>query len=322
MKQWLFKNWAYRLLSLFFAILLFMYVGSTQSNTTNNRSGGSTNSTSLTSDRTQTFSVPLSLTVNSNKYFVTGYPEKVKVHLTGPSALVTTTANTQNFKAYADLSKLGVGEHTVRIQQDGLNNDLRYRFEPATIKVDIQPRETVTYPLTVQYSKRNIASGYQAGQANADVKNVKITGASDQINRIKSVVAQLNVPQNAKSSISSQAIIEALDSKQNTVNVVITPATADVTLPITPGNSKELPIKLEPKGVTDDNENFTLTSATKRVRVFGTKAELSKLSSVKVEVDTSDVKKTSTKRVVLDAKLNNVKGFDPEKITVKITRNN
>ena len=235
---------------------------------------------------------------------------------------MTTTANTQNFKAYADLSKLGVGTHTVRIQQDGLNNDLRYRFEPATIKVDIQPRETVSYPLTVKYSQRNIASGYQAGEANADVKNVKITGASDQINRIKSVVAQLNVPQNAKSSISSQAIIEALDAKQNTVNVVITPATADVTLPITPGNSKELPIKLEPKGVTDDNESFTLTSATKRVRVFGTKAELAKLASVKVEVDTSDVTKTKTKQVTLDPKLNDVKGFDPERISVKITRNN
>lgn len=322
MRQWLFKNWAYRLLSLFFAILLFMYVGSTQTNTAGNQSNNNTNSTSLTSNRTQTFSVPLSLTVNSNKYFVTGYPQKVKVHLTGPSALVTTTANTQNFKAYADLSKLGVGRHTVRIQQDGLNNDLRYRFEPATIKVDIQPRETVSYPLTVKYSQRNIASGYQAGDANADVKNVKITGASDQINRIKSVVAQLNVPQNAKSSISSQAIIEALDSKQNTVNVVITPATADVTLPITPGNSKELPIKLEPKGITDDNESFTLTSATKRVRVFATKAELAKLSSVKVEVDTSDVTKTKTKKVTLDPKLNNVKGFDPERIAVKITRNN
>ncbi|KRL18627.1 YbbR-like protein [Lentilactobacillus rapi DSM 19907 = JCM 15042] len=260
--------------------------------------------------------------MNSNKYFVTGYPEKVKIHLSGPSALVTTTANTQNFKVYADLSKLGVGSHTVRIQQEGLNNDLRYRFEPAKIKVNIQPRKTVSYPLQVKYSKGNVASGYQAGNATADVKTVKITGASDQINRIHSVVAQLNVPQNAKSSINSQAIIEALDADQNTVNVVITPATADVTLPITPGNSKELPVKLEAKGITDDNESFTLTSATKRVRVFGTKAQLKKLSSVEVEVDTSDVKNTKTKKIELDSKLNDVKGFDPDYINVKITRNN
>ncbi|GHP15118.1 cell surface protein [Lentilactobacillus fungorum] len=320
MKKFLFNNWAYRLLSLFFAILLFMYVGSTQGPSTS--VSDNSNSTQLTSNKAKTFSVPLSLTVNSNKYFVTGYPQRVKIHLNGPSALVTTTANTQNFKAYADLSKLGVGTHTVPIQQEGLNNDLRYRFEPAKIKVNIQPRKTVSYPLQVKYSKANIASGYQAGNATADVKSVKITGASDQINRIHSVVAQLNIPQNAKSSINSQAIIEALDDKQNTVNVVITPATADVTLPITPGNSKELPIKLTPKGITDDNESFTLTSATKRVRVFGTKAQLKKLSVVEVEVDTSDVKNTETKKVFLDSKLNKVKGFDPDYINVKISRNN
>ncbi|EHO45735.1 CdaR family protein [Lentilactobacillus kisonensis] len=321
MKKFLLNNWAYRLLSLFFAILLFMYVGSTQMGSST-QVNDSSNATQLTSNKAKTLSVPLSLTVNSNKYFVTGYPEKVKIHLNGPSALVTTTANTQNFKVYADLSKLGVGSHTVRIQQEGLNNDLRYRFEPAKIKVDIQPRKTVSYPLQVKYSKGNVASGYQAGNATADVKSVKITGASDQINRIRSVVAQLNVPQNAKSSINSQAIVEALDSKQNTVNVVITPATANVTLPITPGNSKELPVKLEAKGITDDNESFTLTSATKRVRVFGTKAQLKKLTSVEVEVDTSDVKKTKTKRIELDSKLNDVKGFDPDYINVKITRNN
>lgn len=321
MKKFLLNNWAYRLLSLFFAILLFMYVGSTQMGSST-QVNDSSNATQLTSNKAKTLSVPLSLTVNSNKYFVTGYPEKVKIHLNGPSALVTTTANTQNFKVYADLSKLGVGSHTVRIQQEGLNNDLRYRFEPAKIKVDIQPRKTVSYPLQVKYSKGNVASGYQAGNATADVKSVKITGASDQINRIWSVVAQLNVPQNAKSSINSQAIVEALDSKQNTVNVVITPATANVTLPITPGNSKELPVKLEAKGITDDNESFTLTSATKRVRVFGTKAQLKKLTSVEVEVDTSDVKKTKTKRIELDSKLNDVKGFDPDYINVKITRNN
>ncbi|WP_054655872.1 CdaR family protein [Lentilactobacillus kisonensis] len=321
MKKFLLNNWAYRLLSLFFAILLFMYVGSTQMGSST-QVNDSSNATQLTSNKAKTLSVPLSLTVNSNKYFVTGYPEKVKIHLNGPSALVTTTANTQNFKVYADLSKLGVGSHTVRIQQEGLNNDLRYRFEPAKIKVDIQPRKTVSYPLQVKYSKGNVASGYQAGNATADVKSVKITGASDQINRIRSVVAQLNVPQNAKSSINSQAIVEALDSKQNTVNVVITPATANVTLPITPGNSKELPVKLEAKGITDDNESFTLTSSTKRVRVFGTKAQLKKLTSVEVEVDTSDVKKTKTKRIELDSKLNDVKGFDPDYINVKITRNN
>ena len=61
----------------------------------------------LTSNETREVEVPLQLNVNSDKYFVIGYPNKVKVELTGPSALVATTSNTQNFKILADLSDLG-----------------------------------------------------------------------------------------------------------------------------------------------------------------------------------------------------------------------
>ena len=56
--------------------------------------------------------------------------------------------------------------------------------------------------------------------------------------------------------------------------------------------------------------------------MFGTNSELKKLNSVEVEVDTSDVKTSKTKEVELDSKLNGVKGFDPDRISVKITRNN
>ena len=319
MKKLLFSNWTSRLMALFFTIVLFVFVQGTPSGTSSPNST-SNKITQLSSNKSETFSVPLSLTVNSNRFFVNGYPEKVKIHLTGPSALVTTTANTQNFKAFADLSKLSVGKHKVRIQQEGLNSELKYEFEPETITVDIQPRKTVTYPLEVKYSKNNIAAGYQVGNASADVKNVKITGASDEINKIDRVVAQLNVPQNAKTSINSQAIIEALDKNGNTVNVVITPATADVNLPITPGNSKEVPVSLKSKGIENQTDQFDLSTTVKRIKVFGTKKQLSDLKRVEVEVDTSDVSDSKTKQIVLDPKLNGVKGFDPEKIPVKITR--
>ncbi|GAY72732.1 CdaR family protein [Lentilactobacillus kosonis] len=318
MKKFLFSNWTSRLMALFFTIVLFIYVQGTTSSTSSPNSNNRI--TQLSSNRSETFSVPLSLTVNSNRYFVNGYPEKVKIHLSGPSALVTTTANTQNFKAFADLSKLTVGKHKVRIQQEGLNSELRYRFDPETITVDIQPRKTVTYPLKVNYSKDNVAAGYQTGTASADVKTVKITGASDEINKIDRVVAQLNVPQNAKTSINSQAIIEALDKNNNTVNVVITPATADVNLPITPGNSKEVPVSLKSKGIEDQTDEFNLSTTTKRIEVFGTRKQLRKLTKVEVEVDTSDVSKTKTKQIVLDPKLNGVEGFNPSKISVKVTR--
>lgn len=276
----------------------------------------------LTSTKTETLNVPLSLTVNSNKYFVTGYPRNVKVVVSGPSALITTIANTQNFSVYADLSKLSVGKHTVTLQQEGLNSELRYKIIPSKINIDIQPRKTVDYSLDIQYPKDNVAPGYKAGKATSDTRNVQVTGSLDQINRISKVVAKLNFPQNSTSTVNNQAIVEVLDKNNKTINAVATPSTVNVNLPITPGKSKEVGIKLQPKGVENDGE-FTLTSDTKKVKVFGTDKQLSKIDEVLVNVDTSSLKnKTEEKKVHLDAKLNDVEGFDPENINVKIKNNN
>ena len=313
------NKWSLRLVALFFAIVLFVYASSSKVGSTRDISQRG-KIIQLTSTKSATVSVPLSLNVNSNKFFVTGYPEKVLVHLKGPAALVTTTANTQNFKAYADLSHLGVGEHTIKIQQDGINNELRYSFEPAKIRVDIQPRKTVSYPLQANYAKSNIAPGYQAGDASTDIKSVKVTGATSEINQVKKVVAQLNVPQNAKSTIESQAVIEALDADGKTVNVVITPATTNVKLPIAAGRSKEVGLKLTAKGETGSSDQVKLSTDTKRVRIFGTKAQLADISSAEVRVDISDVTGTKTKKVTLDSKLNDVQGFEPNSIKVKIVK--
>lgn len=319
MKNPLSNKWSLRVISLFFAIVLFIYADSSKVGSTRDVSQQS-KIIQLTSTKSATVSVPLSLTVDNNKFFVTGYPEKVLVHLKGPAALVTTTANTQNFKVYADLSNLGVGSHTVRIQQEGINSELRYSFEPADIKVDIQPRKTVSYPLKVKYTKSNIATGYQAGAATTDIKSVKVTGAMTEINKVKQVVAQLNVPQNARSTVENQAVIEALDADGKTVNVVITPATTNVKLPIAAGHSKEVGVKLVVKGDSNENNQFKLSSDTKRVRVFGTQQQLAGISQAQVRVDTSDVTNAKTKTVVLDSKLNDVEGFDPTSIKVKIVK--
>lgn len=302
--------------------MLFLYADGTKVNSTRDpENRGEDTSIKLTSNKTETVSVPLSLTVNSNKYFVTGYPEKVKVELTGPAALITTTANTQNFNVYADLSSLSVGKHSVRLQAEGLNSELRYKLKPAKIDIDIQPRKTVDYPLSIKYSKDNVAPGFEAGKPTTDVDQVQVTGASSQINRIDKVVAQLSIPQNATSTVSNQAIVEALDKNNKTVNVVITPSTVNVNLPITQGESKEVPIKLQPKGV-DDNKEFTLTSDVKKVKVFGTQKQLNNIKEVIVDVDTSTIKEdVEEKRVALDAKLNDVAGFDPDSISVKIKNN-
>ncbi|MHA8138216.1 CdaR family protein [Lactobacillaceae bacterium Scapto_B20] len=313
MKKFFNSTFFYLILSFIFAVLLYAYANQDKLNF----SKTDDNITQLSSTKNASVSTNLQLNVNSSKYFVTGYPDKVSVSLQGPTALVTTTINTQNFHIYADLSKLGVGKHRVKLRQDGLNSELRYKISPEYITVNIQPRQTVSLPVSVKYDKTAIASGYHVGTAIASNRTVKATGASSEIKKAKKVIAKLNLSQNTNSTVNSQAILEAVDDNGNTVNVILTPSTTNVNLPISSGNYKELPIKYTADNKSS-NLNYEFSSSTEKVKVFGTSSELDKLKNVIVNVDVSNVTSSKTKTVQLDKSLNKVSGFDPDNLKVHI----
>ncbi|MHA8262618.1 CdaR family protein [Lactobacillaceae bacterium Melli_B3] len=313
MKKFFNSTFFYLILSFIFSILLYVYANQDKLNF----SKTDNNITQLASTKTANVSANLQLNVNSSKYFVTGYPDKVNVSLQGPTALVTTTINTQNFHIYADLSKLGVGKHRVKLRQDGLNSELKYKINPTYITVNIQPRQTVSLPVRVKYDKNAIASGYHIGTPITSNRTVKATGALSEIKKARKIIAKLNLSQNTNSTVNSQAILEAVDDKGNTVNVILTPSTTNVNLPISSGNYKELPIKY-----TADNKSSSLkyefSSSTDKVKVFGSSSELDNLKNVIVNVDVSNVTSSKTKTVQLDKSLNKVSGFDPDNIKVHI----
>lgn len=316
MKNEHYTTWVYRILALILAVLLFLYVNSTQSSS--GQQATNSGKTSLTATKTVTVSVPLQLNVNSNKYFVTGYPERVKVTLKGPLALVTTTANTQNFKVYASLSDLGTGKHRVTLHQEGLNREIQSTISPEKITVDIEPRRTVSFPVKVRFNQQNIAAGYTAGKPTTDVTSVKATGAANEIARVSQVIAQLSVPQNTKKTLNSQAVIEALDKSGKTVNVILTPSTTTVNLPITSkGASKKVDVKLNAKNGAS-GKMYKLSSSTTSVKAFGSSAQLKALDNCQVDVDVSDVKRQATKTVTLDTNDNDVTAFDPATIQVTV----
>lgn len=230
------SKWFYRIISLIFALTLFMYVNGSKNGflhqTTRNG-----NSTALMSNKTETMKMPLDLTVNSQKYVVTGYPQCVRVKISGPSALVTTTMNTQNFKVYANLNNLGNGEHTVKLKTSGLNSELRARIIPATIKVKIQPRITTALPVEVRLSAKTVNGNYKVGTPKASLNTVQITGAKSEVKRVAKVIAVVNVPKNATSDLQQQVTLQAIDRRGQTVNVVVMPSTISVTVPINASKS-------------------------------------------------------------------------------------
>ncbi|AMV69067.1 putative secreted protein associated with spyDAC [Pediococcus damnosus] len=226
------QRWVYRILALILAVLLFTYVKSDEINSNNAGSNGNSGDATLMANKSKTLTVPLELDVNSSKYLISGYPSKVKIKITGPSALVTTTTNTQNFKAYVSLRKLGVGKHRVQIKEEGLNKELAYSFEPQSINVTVANRKTKTFAIQPEVNQDVIAKGYEAKAAILRSQTVTATGSVSEINRITEVVARINLPNNTKKNSTTQVLLQALDNKGDTVNAILDPQAVSVTVPV------------------------------------------------------------------------------------------
>ncbi|KRN10068.1 CdaR family protein [Liquorilactobacillus mali] len=305
----------YRVIALVFAILLFAYTNEDKLSSTRN----STDSTMLANAST-TMNVALQLEVNSNKYFVTGYPEKVKVRVSGSKAMVTTISNTRNFKIYADLTNLKPGTHEVTLKQSGLNSDLDYTISPKKIKVTISNRKTKSFPVQFNYDKQRIASNYRAGSPTADPDVVSATGASSEVNKISEIIAAVEIPKETKETFSRSVLLQAVDDKGKILNVVISPQTVDVKIPVySETTTKKVPVQLVTTGDGDSDKNYTLSSSTETVTLSGTKSNLASISSYKVSVPIDGVSSTTTKDINLTSPKNGVTIVQPKSVKVKIT---
>ena len=230
------RKWFLRIISLILALFLFMYVNGSKSGFLRQNTRNNNQSSALMWNKSVTLRMPLDVTIDNNKYIVSGYPQYVKVKVTGPSALVTTTSNTQNFKVYADLSDLTPGKHRVKLKTSGLNSELTSKIEPQYINVNIQPRKTITMKVTIRLSTRDLDNGYKLGRPHSDIQTVQVTGSRDEVNKVNRIVAFVAIPHDAKDSIARQVTLQAIDRNGQTLNVVISPTTTNVSIPISAGS--------------------------------------------------------------------------------------
>ncbi len=230
------RKWFLRIISLILALFLFMYVNGSKSGFLRQNTRNNNQSRALMSNKSVTLRMPLDVTIDNNKYIVSGYPQYVKVKVTGPSALVTTTSNTQNFKVYADLSDLTPGKHRVKLKTSGLNSELTSKIEPQYINVNIQQRKTITMKVTVRLSNKDLDNGYKLGRPHSDIQTVQVTGSRDEVNKVNRIVAFVAIPHDAKENIARQVTLQAIDRNGQTLNVVILPTTTNVSIPVSAGS--------------------------------------------------------------------------------------
>lgn len=312
MKKFFNRLWFYKLVALFLAIALAIYVNSTQQGF---MPEGQRNATLKNATKKENLNVPLQVSVDTDKYYVTGYPDKVSLSLSGSTALVTSTVNTQNFRAFIDLTKLKPGKHTVPVKVNGLSSQLSYSITPQNINVNIQKRKSKSFPVQIEYNKDAVPKPYKIGTAISDPSIVTVTGAIGEINQIDKIVARVIIPKDQLKTYTREVILVAEDKEGRQLNVIIDPATANVTVPINLPK-KNVKLNLVSHG-GDQNKTFSLSSDFENVKLYGKSSALKKIDELPVDIDLSNINADTTKYV----KLNLPKGVyqsDPVKIPVKV----
>ncbi len=312
MKEFWRKPWFIKLVSLLIAVLLVIYVNDTQGGFW---AQGQSNRTKQTVNKTQTISVPLQVSVDTDQYYVVGYPEKVNITLEGSTALVTSTINTQNFRAYIDLTKQSIGKHEVKVHVNGISRQLSYSINPKTVRVNIQKRKSTTMPIQIEYNKSALAHGYVIGHPSVYPQQVEVTGARSEVEQIDQIVAKVVLPNEIEHTYERQVSLIAQDHQGRQLNVVIEPATAKVTVPVSLAR-KKVRLKLKPEH-ENKGKIYSLTAKSEYVNIYGTEKDLEKVKSLLVPVDLSNIGAATTKTVTLKLPAGVVKA-EPNQIDVDI----
>ncbi|WP_334116821.1 CdaR family protein [Ligilactobacillus sp.] len=310
----------YQLVSLLFALLLFFYVNYQRLGSTRTTDGKSQSPAVLMTNKTVRMTMPLAVNVDNDKYFVTGYPEKVKVRLSGPSAMVKAMDNTRNFEVYADLSKLKTGTHTVKFKTSGLSKELTASIEPDSAVIRIERRRTITMPIQSRYDAGQISSGYAAGTPTLSSQTASITGGQRSIRKIVGVVANVNLPDGTSSAYSKNVVLQAIDKNGKTVpNVVISPETVHVTVPVNLATStKTVPLLLEAGAGGVSGKSYNFSSTTKSITLHGTKTALKSISSYRLKVPIVGIDSTTTKTIKISPTEAGITSVSPNSVQVTI----
>lgn len=294
----LFQNkWAIRVMSLIFAVSLYLYVN-IEIDTTKTESsvipGASTEVQVLDG-------VPLDVRIDADQYVVSGVPEEVTVSLEGKTSVLTPTARQQSFKVFVDLRELGEGEHTVNIEYENIPKDLKTYIEPKSIDVVIEKRASREFTVDVDFVNMDkLPIGYELGELEVDPGTVTIVSSEKVIEQIAMVKAYVDVTDLKESIRNREVPISVYDVQGNDLNVRVDPGSVAVSVPVE-RPSKTVPLKVKTKGELQEGFEAKDIISSEEIEVFGKREALNELDSISTkELDLSKLEKSGDYDLELD----------------------
>ena len=261
--------------------------------------------------------VPVYVDMDSQLYTVTGLPESVTLRIEGSSSSLLAVAGNASYRVKTpNLNELGTGKHMITLQVTGLPSGVKGTVSPETVEIIIEKKATVELPVSVNVNRSNLPGAYKNGQALVSPARVTISGPESLINQVEMVVANVTVPENAKTDYTSSVAVQALDATGKPLALKVEPEQVQVRVPITT-NSKKVPLVLTTTGSAGSQYTYQLKSDIKEVTILGAQEILDRLTAIPVVVDVSQMTKTTTQAVKLTLPTG-VDSVTPENISVEV----
>ncbi|UJW56179.1 YbbR-like domain-containing protein [Bacillus sp. A116_S68] len=313
MDNWFNRNWFIKLSSLVIAIMLFLMVNM---DGTPNQPGGIPG---ITDGSRVMEEVALTVYYDEENYVLTEAPETVQVTLRGPQNILTLAQVTQpQQEVYVDLTDKEQGVYYERVQHSGFPSDLTLSIVPMTVRVTIQEKQTVSFPVEVELiNEGQMEEGYVVGTPEVTPSTVDITAAQGMIEQIVSAKAVIDLSSRDSSFEESVAVI-FYDENGNDLELNADPPAVEVSVPVTSPN-KEVPVRLGREGQLPDGMAIdTVRLNPENVTIYGPVEVINDITFVDLpNIDLSEISGDETFELEVPLP-DGVESVSPETVAVDI----
>ncbi len=296
LKKWFLKNIDIKLLSLFLAIILWLYIAGGENPMVENFIDISITQTNLGED-----------------LVIKEFPANVSVGIRGPKNIINNISSHQinGIVSFSEISKEGL--YKLKVEVTPPKSTQITRIIPSEIKVEVE--KVLTKEIEVEYSLIGVPEkGYSlTDEPQFNPSMVKIIGAQSVLENIKQIICAIDIS-GIKEDLSKKINVKAIDVNGDEVKEVkIEPDIVEVSISLTRGYpEKQLTVK--PKIIGKPAPGYYISeilSNPDEIKIFGNYSKISNIEFLEtIPIDVNGITKTLSVKVppALEEELNIVDG--------------
>lgn len=296
LKNWFLKNIDIKLLSLFLAIILWVYIAGGENPMIENFIDISLTQTNLSEDLA-----------------IKEFPTNASVGIKGPRNIINNISSHQinGIVNFSEISKEGV--YKLKVEVAPPKKTQITRIIPSEIKVEVE--KVLTKEVEVEYSLIGVPEkGYSlTDEPQFNPSKVNIIGAQSVLENVKQTICAIDIS-GIKEDLSRKIKVKAVDINGNEIKEVkIEPDIVGVSISLTHGYpEKQLTVK--PKIIGKPAPGYYISeilSIPDEIKIFGNYSKISNIEFLEtIPIDVSGITKTLSVKVppALEEELNIVEG--------------